>query len=118
MIIYLASARVIKFYRKKSVNMATWSEYIIMAAQHSKGSAAHWFRYLRKDIEKFGVLFTKQEVEDLYNNKALTPFQRVSIKYAFEENSPTRQYIIGLNRKANRNKIALVRAKYENTSGK
>ena len=88
-----------------------WSEYMVIAAKHSKGNARHWFRYLRKDIEKCGILFSKQDVEDLYNNVALTPFQRVSIKAAFEEDSPTRQYIIGLNKQAERNKILAVREK-------
>ena len=91
-----------------------WPDYIIKAAKHSKGNARHWFRYLRKDIDKCGTFFSKQDVEDLYNNEALTPFQRVSIKAAFEEGSPTREHIQGLNKKAKRNKILLVQEKYEN----
>ena len=91
-----------------------WSDYILFAAQHSKSNAGHWFRYLRKDIGKCGELFSKEDVEALYHNEALTPFQRVSIKAAFEEGSPTRRYIIGLNSKANRKKILLVRDKFEN----
>ena len=89
-----------------------WSDYIVMAAQHSKNNAQHWLRYLRKDIDKCGTLFSKQEVEELYNNEALTPFQRVTIKAAFEEDSQTRKHIISLNSKANRNKLSLVREKY------
>jgi hypothetical protein len=92
-----------------------WSDYIVMAAQHSKGSARHWFRYLRKDIDKCGMLFSKQDVENLSRNEALTPFQRVSIMAAFREGSPTRQHIISLNSKAKRDKIMMVRAKYENS---
>ena len=95
----------------------TWSDYIVtIAAPHSRGNARHWFRYLRKDIDKCGILFSKQDVEEVYRNEALTPFQRVSIKAAFEEGSPTRQHIIGLNNKATHNKIMLVKEKYERTN--
>jgi len=92
----------------------TWSDYIVnIAAPHSKGNAAHWFRYLRKDIDKCGVLFTKQDVEALYNNAALTPFQRVSIKAAFEDGSPTQQHIQSLNSKYKSNTLQRLREKYE-----
>jgi len=87
-----------------------------MAAQHSKGSARHWFRYLRKYIDKCGVLFTMQDVEELYKNDALSPFQRVSIRAAFEEGSPTRQHIISLNNKATRSAVSQLRAKYEDNT--
>ena len=94
----------------------SWSEYIEMAAQHSKGSARHWFRYLRKYIDKCGTVFTKKDIEDLFNNESLTPFQRVSIKAAFEDGSPTRQHILGLNSKADHNKILLLREKHGKTN--
>ena len=86
------------------------------AASHSKYNAQHWFRYLRKDINKCGISFSKQQVEELYKNKALTPFQRVSIKAAFEEGSQTRKHIISLNQKANLDIISSIREKYENTN--
>ena len=89
-----------------------WFEYMEKAAQHSRHNARHWFRYLRKDIDKCGTLFTKKDLEDLYRSEALTPFQRVSIKAAFEEGSQTRLHIISLNQTANPNKMALVREKY------
>jgi hypothetical protein len=90
-----------------------WSTYIAMAAQHSKNNAAHWFRYLRKDIDKCDVLFTRQQIEELYNDESLTPFQRVSLKAAFENGSQTRQHILSLNNKANLDRITAVREKYE-----
>ena len=91
-----------------------WSDYIVnIAAPDSRGSASHWFRYLWKYIDKCGVLFSEKEIEELYYNDALTPFQRVSLKAAFDEGSPTRQHIINLNSKASRNRILLVREKYE-----
>ncbi len=89
-----------------------WSDYMLMAAEHSKNSASHWFRYLRKDIDKCGIKFTKQDVENLYNNETLTPFQRLTIRAAFEDGSPTRQYIISLNGKANLDIINAVRKKH------
>ena len=99
---------------EEGVSSMEWSDYIVMAARHSRNNARHWFRYLRKDIEKCGILFTKQDIENLYNNEALTPFQRVSIRAAFEEGSQTRLHIISLNQTVHPNKISLVREKYEN----
>jgi len=90
-----------------------WSNYMVLSARHSRGNARHWFRYLRKEIDKCGVSFSKEDVVALYNNEALTPFQRVSIKAAFTDGSPTRQHIHGLNNAASRNKILSVRTKYE-----
>ena len=89
-----------------------WSDYMEMAAKHSKNSAQHWFRYLRKDIGKCGVSFSKQEVEKLYNDEKLTPFQRVSIKAAFNEGSETQKHIVSLNNKANLNMISSIKEKY------
>jgi hypothetical protein len=91
-----------------------WINYMIMAANHSKGSAAHWFRYLRKYVDKCGVLFSVQDIDMLSENEALTPFQRISLKAAFKEGSVTNRYIISLNSKASQNKIKKVREKYEN----
>jgi len=90
----------------------TWSEYIItVAAPHSRYNARHWFRYLRKDIYKE---ISKEQIDELYNNKALSAFQRVSIKAAFTEGSPTREHILGLNNKVVPNKLLIARDKYEN----
>ena len=90
-----------------------WIDYMVMAAKHSKGNADHWFRYLRKFIKKCGTSFTMDDVEALCNNESLTPFQRVSIKAAFRDGSPTREYIIRLNDKNKRNKIAVVKDRIE-----
>jgi len=90
-----------------------WVDYIIFAAQHSKGSASHWFRYLRKDIDKCGVLFSEQDVANLCKNEALTMFQRITLKAAFTEGTLTREHIIGLNQRAKLSMIQKVREKYE-----
>ena len=92
-----------------------WSDYMIVAANHSKNSAKLWFSYLRKYIDKCGTLFSLQDVEHLYQNAALTPFQRVSIKAAFINGSQTRQYIISLNYKAIPRKIITEHIKGEST---
>ena len=98
----------------QEVNQVSWLDYMeTVAAPHSRDSAAHWFRYLRKDIDKCGIVFSKEDVEALYHNEALTPFQRISIKAAFEIGSPTREHIRSLNRKsAPSNILAELRAKY------
>ena len=90
-----------------------WSSYMVLSARHSRGNARHWFRYLRKEIDKCGVSFSMDDVTALYNNEALTPFQRVSVKAAFTDGSPTRQHIQSLNNAASRNKILSLRAKYD-----
>ena len=73
----------------------TWVDYIEnVAAPHSAGNAGHWFRYLRKIVDKD---ISKTEIDALYNSEALTPFQRVSIKNAFVDDSPTRAHIVSLN---------------------
>ena len=101
--------------RRQEVTAVEWSEYMIMAAQHSRKSASLWFRYLRKYIDQCGSLFSIQDVENLYRNDALTPFQRVSLKAAFQDESPTRQYIISLNQRVNPSRITSLKEKYEHT---
>ena len=91
-----------------------WSDYIVVAARRSKNDAQLWFRYLRKYIDKCGTLFTKQDVENLYHNEALTPFQRVSLRAAFEPGTQTRQHVISLNEKVKPDKLLLLMEKYEN----
>jgi hypothetical protein len=81
--------------------MTTWLGYMInIAVPHSRDSASHWFRYLRKDIDKCGTVFSIEDVEALCVSEALTPFQRVSLKAAFTEGTPTREHIRSLNMKA------------------
>jgi len=90
-----------------------WVDYMVIAAQHSRGNARHWFRYLRKYVDKCGILFTTDDIEALYNNEALTAFQRVSLKAAFKEGSPTRQHVINLNNPGRRDTLSKIIAKYE-----
>ena len=92
--------------------MATWLDYMVnVAAPHSKGNAQHWLRYLSKDIDKYGSIFSSQDIEALYNNDALTLFQRVTLRAAFTEGSPTRQHIRSLNAKTTLPMMAAIREK-------
>ena len=90
-----------------------WSDYMILAAQHSRYNAQHWFRYLRKEIDKCGTAFSIEDVNRLYNDARLTLFQRVTLKEAFEEGSETQEYIRSLNRKAGPTMLAEIRSRYE-----
>ena len=90
----------------------TWHDYILtIAAPHSRFNAQHWFRYLRKDIEKD---IPQEQIDALCNNTALTAFQRVSLRAAFTEGTPTREHILSLNRKVVPSKLRMVMEKYEN----
>jgi len=90
----------------------TWLDYIVtVAAPHSRYDAQLWFRYLRKDINKE---ISKKQIDELYNNKALSAFQRVSLRAAFTEGSPTREHILSLNKKVIPNKLQMLREKYGN----
>jgi len=90
----------------------TWVDYIVtVAAPHSRYDTKHWFRYLRKDINKE---ISKEQIAELYNNKALSAFQRVSLKAAFTEGSSTREHILSLNNKVIPNKLLIARDKCEN----
>ena len=89
-----------------------YTDYILLAAQHSKHNAGHWFRYLRKLIDKFGTYITKEQIDILCKDETLTPFQRVSLKCAFEEGSQTQQHIISLNQIVVPSKLASLRSKY------
>ena len=90
----------------------TWLDYLItLAAPHSRYNAQLWFRYLRKDIDKE---ISKKQIDEFYNNKSLSAFQRVSFKAAFTDGSPTREYIMTLNNKVIPNKLSMLREKYDN----
>ena len=99
--------------RSENTQDTKWSDYMILAARHSRYNAQHWFRYLRKDIDKCGTAFSIEDVNRLYNDDRLTLFQRVTLKEAFEEGSETQAYIRSLNRKVRPNMLAEIRSRYE-----
>jgi len=92
----------------------SWINYMMIAAEHSKGNAQHWFRYIRKYIDKCGEVFTMDDVNALYKCEILSPFQRISLRAAFTEGSPTRQHIISLNQPVESNILSELRTKYDN----
>jgi len=98
---------------KHAIRDTRWFDYMIIAAQHSKYNAQHWFRYLRKDVDKCGIAFSLEDVSQLCNDERLTLFQRVTLKEAFKEGSDTQEYIRNLNRKARPTMLAEVRSRYE-----
>ena len=90
-----------------------WINYMIMAAEHSKGSARHWFRYLRKHVDDYGGLFTKDDIDALCASGKLSLFQQVSIRATFTDGSPTRQYVLSLNEPAKFTMLDTVKAKLQ-----
>ena len=60
-------------------DLMEWTDYIVFAAKHSKNNARHWFRYLRKYIDKCGVLFSKEQVDELYDNENLHLFNEYQL---------------------------------------
>ena len=88
-----------------------WVDYMTMAARHSKGNAKHWFRYLSKYIDKCGDVFTHADIDALCKSEALSLFQRVTLKIAFEDDSLTRQHILAMNQPATFNMVAKMRAR-------
>lgn len=89
-----------------------WYDYMITAAEQSRYNASHWFRYLRKVIFEETSYLTEQDVERLLASDTLTAFQKVSLKYALEEDSPTHQHVISLNKPAKLSNVKQLLEKY------
>ncbi len=75
-----------------------WYDYMINASRQSRFNASHWFRYLRKVIFEDSSYLTDKDVERLLSSKELTDFQKVSLKYALQEHTPTHEYVVSLNK--------------------
>ena len=78
------------------------SEYLIMAAKHSKGSAKHWFRYLNKDLSRYDTPLNADELDLICSKNLLTSFQQVTLKMAYSEGNQIRDYIYSLDKPAKR----------------
>lgn len=81
--------------------LMTWYEYVINAAKQSRYNARHWFRYLRKVIFEDYTYLTVVDIEKLLNSTELTAFQKVSLKFAVQQGTPTHEYVVSLNKQAN-----------------
>ncbi|TWS94373.1 hypothetical protein [Streptococcus sp. sy018] len=90
-----------------------WYHYMIEAAQQSRFNASHWFRYLRKVIFEDYSYLTNEDVKKLLSSKELTDFQKVSLKYAVQENSPTHDYVVSLNKPAKLANVQKLMEKYK-----
>ncbi|HEW9479983.1 Uncharacterised protein [Streptococcus pneumoniae] len=90
-----------------------WYDYMIQASKQSQFNASHWFRYLRKVIFEDYSYLTNQDVEKLLDSKELTRFQKISLKYAFQEYTPTHKYVISLNKPAKLTNVQKLMEKYK-----
>lgn len=89
-----------------------WYDYMINASEQSRFNASHWFRYLRKVIFEDHSYLTDEDVEKLLTSKELTDFQKVSLKYAVQEHTPTHEYVISLNQPAKLANVQKMMEKY------
>lgn len=78
----------------------TWYDFMINAAKQSRYNARHWFRYLRKVIFEDYTYLTNEDIEKLLISDELTAFQKVSLEFAVQQGSPTREHVVSLNKPA------------------
>lgn len=90
-----------------------WYDYMIQASKQSQFNASHWFRYLRKVIFEDYSYLTNQDVEKLLDSEELTHFQKISLKYAFQDHTPTHKYVISLNKPAKLTNVQKLMEKYK-----
>lgn len=74
--------------------------YMVLAAERSRFSSSHWFRYLRKVIFEDYTYLTDDDVQRLLNSDKLTQFQKISLKCAVQFGSPTHEFVISLGKPA------------------
>lgn len=74
--------------------------YMILAAERSRFSSSHWFRYLRKVIFEDYTYLTDDDVQKLLNSDKLTQFQKISLKCAVQFGSPTHEFVVSLGKPA------------------
>ena len=90
-----------------------WYDYMINASSQSRFNASHWFHYLRKVIFEDSSYLTDKDVERLLVSKELTDFQKVSLKYALQEHTPTHEYVVSLNKPAKLTNVQELMEKYK-----
>jgi hypothetical protein len=79
----------------------TWYDFMINTAKQSRHNARHWFRYLRKVIFEDYTYLTDEDIEKLLTSNELTAFQKVSLEFAVQQDSPTHEHVVSLNKSAN-----------------
>ena len=90
-----------------------WYDYMINASRQSRFNASHWFLYLRKVIFEDSSYLTDKDVERLLSSKELTDFQKVSLKYALQEHTPTHEYVVSLNKPAKLTNVQELMERYK-----
>lgn len=90
-----------------------WYDYMINVSRQSRFNASHWFRYLRKVIFEDSSYLTDKDVERLLSSKELTDFQKVSLKYALQEHTPTHEYVVSLNKPAKLTNVQELMERYK-----
>lgn len=79
----------------------TWYDFMINAAKQSQHNTRHWFRYLRMLIFEDCTYLTDEDIEKLLTSNELTAFQKVSLEFAVQQDSPTHEHVVSLNKSAN-----------------
>ena len=69
------------------------------AAKESRYHAGLWFRYLRKVFEQGEIQLNNEELSIILRSPDLTMFQKVSLKQAATNGTPTQRYVADLNRR-------------------
>ena len=86
--------------------------YMVLAAERSRFSSSHWFRYLRKvNFEDYTYL-TDDDVQRLLNSDKLTQFQKISLKCAVQFGSPTHEFVVSLGKQAQLNQVQKLLKEY------
>ena len=71
------------------------------------------FVTLEKVIFEDSSYLTDKDVERLLASKELTDFQKVSLKYALQEHTPTHEYVVSLNKHAKLTNVQELMEKYK-----
>lgn len=86
--------------------------YMLCAAERSRFSSSHWFRYLRKVIFEDYTYLTDDDVQRLLNSDKLTQFQKISLKCAVQFGSPTHEFVVSLGKQAQLNQVQKLLKEY------
>ena len=72
-------------------------QFFLEGAKHSRDNAAHWFRYLRKIVSGGKIILSQEDLSRLLSSEELSCFQKVTLRRAMTQGTPTYQYVMGLN---------------------
>lgn len=86
--------------------------YMVLAAERSRFSSSHWFRYLRKVIFEDYTYLTEGDVQRLWESDRLTHFQKISLKCAVQFGSPTHEFVVSLGKPAKLHQVQKLLKEY------